>query len=50
MATLYKKPPNSLEEPEPEKPFDAQGPTTMSKGGLHCDRNQILLLLRNSKY
>jgi hypothetical protein len=30
-VTLYKKPPNSLEEPEPEKPSDAQGPTTMSK-------------------
>jgi hypothetical protein len=32
MVTLYKKPPNSLEEPEPKNPSNAQGPPTMSKG------------------
>jgi hypothetical protein len=32
MVTLYKKPPDSLEEAEPEKPSDAQGPPMMSKG------------------
>jgi hypothetical protein len=32
MVTLCKKTPNSLEEPEPKKPSDAQGPPTMSKG------------------
>jgi hypothetical protein len=32
MVTFYKKPPNSLEEPEPKKLSNAQGPPTMSKG------------------
>jgi hypothetical protein len=32
MVTLYKKPPDSLEEAEPEKPSDAQGPPVISKG------------------
>jgi hypothetical protein len=32
MVTLYKKPPNSLEETEPKKPSNAHGPPTMSKG------------------
>jgi hypothetical protein len=32
MVTLYRKPPNSFEEPETEKPSDAQRPRTMSKG------------------
>jgi hypothetical protein len=32
MVTLYKKLPNSLEEPEPKKPSNAQGPPIMSKG------------------
>jgi hypothetical protein len=41
MVTLYKKSPNSLEEPQPKKPSDVQGPPTMSKGGLPHDRNQI---------
>jgi hypothetical protein len=34
MVTLYKKPPNSLEEPEPKKPSNAQGPPKMSKGAF----------------
>jgi hypothetical protein len=32
MVILYRKPPNSLEDPEPEKPSSAQGSPTMSKG------------------
>jgi hypothetical protein len=32
MVTLCKKPPDFLEEPELEKPSDAQGPPTMPKG------------------
>jgi hypothetical protein len=31
IVTLGKNPPNSLEEPEPKKPSDAQGPPIMSK-------------------
>jgi hypothetical protein len=32
MVTICKKPPYSLEEPEPEKPSNVQGLPTMSKG------------------
>jgi hypothetical protein len=31
VVTYYKKPLNSFEEPEPKKPSNAQGPSTMSK-------------------
>jgi hypothetical protein len=34
MVILYKKPPNSLEEPELKKSSNAQDPPTMSKEAL----------------
>jgi hypothetical protein len=40
-VTLYRKPPNSLEEPEPKKNTWCPKTPNNVKGGLPYDRNQI---------